>query len=123
MRQTLKRSHILDKDWSLVDTLPHTVELLTEELKLQLLLTQPLIAIKGYTDAGVEDASRRALALARQASHTGRLFAALGALFSVHFNRGEYRAASVLGREMLLLAETASAITRVTRLGSLPNRD
>ena len=93
---------------SLVDTLPHTVELLTEELKLQLLLTQPLIAIKGYTDAGVEDASRRALALARQASHTGRLFAALGALFSVHFNRGEYRAASVLGREMLLLAETAS---------------
>ena len=92
----------------LVESLPETPERMTEELRLQLALATPLMATKGYTDAEVEEAYRRAGHLSGQVSESRQLFAALGGLFSIHFNRGEYKAASELGQQMLRLAETMS---------------
>jgi class 3 adenylate cyclase/tetratricopeptide (TPR) repeat protein len=90
----------------LVEVLPHTPERVTEELRLQLVLTTPLMATKGYTDAEVEEAYRRARDLSGQVGQSRQLFAALGGLFSIYFNRGEYQIASELGQQMLRLAET-----------------
>jgi tetratricopeptide (TPR) repeat protein len=66
------------------------------------------MATKGYTDAEVEEAYRRARDLSGQVGQSRQLFAALGGLFSIYFNRGEYQMASELGQQMLRLAETTS---------------
>ena len=98
----------LRRGLELVEALPHTPELVAEEIRLQLLLTTPLMAIKGYTDAKVEEAYRRARDLSGQIHQSRLLFASLSGLFSIHFNRGEYHTASELGQQMLRLAEAIS---------------
>jgi tetratricopeptide (TPR) repeat protein len=98
----------LRRGLALVEALPQTPERVTEELRLQLVLTTPLMATKGYTDAEVEEAYRRARDLSGQLRQSRQLFAALGGLFSIYFNRGEYQTASELGQQMLRLAETIS---------------
>jgi len=98
----------LRRGLELVEALPHTPERVAEELRLQLVLTTPLMATKGYTDAEVEEAYRRARDLSEQTHQSRKLFTALGGLFSVYFNRGKYQTASELAQEMLRLAETIS---------------
>ena len=72
----------LRRGLELVEVLPHTPERVAEELRLQLVLTTPLMATKGYTDAEVEEAYRRARDLSGQVGQSRQLFAALGGLFS-----------------------------------------
>jgi class 3 adenylate cyclase/tetratricopeptide (TPR) repeat protein len=98
----------LRRGLELVEALPQTPELVAEEIRLQLVLTTPLMAIKGYTDAKVEEAYRRARDLSGQIHQSRLLFASLGGLFSIYFNRGEYHTASELGQQLLRLAETIS---------------
>ena len=72
----------LRRGLELVEVLPQTPERVAEELRLQLVLTTPLMATKGYTDAEVEEAYRRARDLSGQVDQSRQLFAALGGLFS-----------------------------------------
>ncbi len=89
----------------LLGTLPASPERVAEELRLQLMLTTPLAATLGYTHPEVEEACSRARDLCGQESESPRLFAVLGGLFSIYYNRGENTTASELGRRMLVLAE------------------
>jgi class 3 adenylate cyclase/tetratricopeptide (TPR) repeat protein len=91
----------------LLGTTPSSPERDADELRLQLMLTTPLAATKGYTHSEVEQAANRARDLCDQASESTRLFAVLGGLFSVYYNRGEYVTALGLGRRMLAIAERA----------------
>ena len=54
-----------------------TSERLTEEVRLQIALTTPLVATVGYTAPEVEKASSRALELCQQLGATPQLFVAL----------------------------------------------
>jgi class 3 adenylate cyclase/tetratricopeptide (TPR) repeat protein len=96
----------LRKGLELLNGLPPTSERLTEEVKLQIALTTPLMAIKGYTSAEVENATNRALELCQEAEGAPHLFAALGNLNAIYFNRSELGIALELGQQMLRLAQT-----------------
>jgi tetratricopeptide (TPR) repeat protein len=95
----------LRKALELLKAMPLTSERLMEEVKLQLTLTAPLAATKGYTATEVEKASRRALELCHQLGEAPQLFTALGTLCSVYFNRGEFEIALELNRQMLRRAD------------------
>jgi tetratricopeptide (TPR) repeat protein len=96
----------LSKALELLQTLPSTSERLLEEVRLQMALTTPLIAIKGYTAPEVERACNRALELCQQLGDVPELFAVLGGLGSIYFNRSELEISLELARRMLRLAET-----------------
>ena len=96
----------LRKGMELLNALPLNSERLIEEVKLQIALTTPLIATAGYTGPEVEKASSRALELCRQLGETPQLFAALGSLESIYFNRGEVEIALELSKQMFHLAST-----------------
>jgi tetratricopeptide (TPR) repeat protein len=96
----------LRKGLELLKALPPTSEHLMEEVKLQIALTTPLIATAGYTAPEVEKAGSRALELCQQLEEAPQLFAALGTLWSVYFNRGELEIALELARRMLRIADT-----------------
>jgi class 3 adenylate cyclase/tetratricopeptide (TPR) repeat protein len=96
----------LRKGLELIQALPLTSERLMEEVRLQMALTTPLIATQGYTSQDVERACNRALELCQQVGDVPELFAVLGGLNSIYFNRGELEIALELGRRMLRLAET-----------------
>jgi class 3 adenylate cyclase/tetratricopeptide (TPR) repeat protein len=89
----------------LLGTLPHSPERVTEELRLQLMLTTPLAATLGYTHAELEETCNRARDLCGQENDSPQLLAVLGRLFSIYYNRGELTTASELTRRMLALAE------------------
>jgi class 3 adenylate cyclase/tetratricopeptide (TPR) repeat protein len=90
----------------LVTRLPMGSERLMAELRLQMALSTPLIATEGYTAPQVEKASSRALELCQQLGEAPQLFAVLGGLNSIYFNRGELEIALELAKQMLRLAET-----------------
>jgi class 3 adenylate cyclase/tetratricopeptide (TPR) repeat protein len=98
------RAHFL-RGLTLLNTLPSSSERILAELKLQIALTNPLIATKGYTDPEVETASNRALELCQQLGEVPELFAVLGALISIYYNRSELGLALELGKQMLRIAE------------------
>jgi class 3 adenylate cyclase/tetratricopeptide (TPR) repeat protein len=94
-----------NKGLELVKNLPETLERTSEELRLQIALTSPLTATKGYTAPEVETAGRRALELCQQIGEDRKLFAALARLYSFYANRGDFGRGLELSREMLRLAE------------------
>jgi class 3 adenylate cyclase/tetratricopeptide (TPR) repeat protein/ribosomal protein L40E len=110
-RRAIERSANLEaiahfsKALELLKTLPSTSERLMEEVRLQMALTTPLIATKGYTAPEVEIACNRALELCQQVGDVPELFAVLGGLHSIYFNRCDLEIAHELGRRMLRLAE------------------
>jgi class 3 adenylate cyclase/tetratricopeptide (TPR) repeat protein len=89
----------------LVKSLPETPERTSEELRLQIALTEPLTATKGFSAPEVEKACSRAFELCQQIGETPQLFAALGSLYSVYANRGDFQKSLELAHEMLRLAE------------------
>jgi class 3 adenylate cyclase/tetratricopeptide (TPR) repeat protein len=89
----------------LIARLPETPQLISEELRLQIALTEPLTAIKGYTAPEVEKACNRAWQLCQQVGKGPQLFAVLARLYSVSANRRELQKSLDLAREMLRLAE------------------
>jgi len=95
----------LSKGLELIKSVPETPRLISEELRLQIALTEPLTATRGYTASEVLEACSRAMELYRQIGESPHLFAVLGRLFSVYYNRGELELAHELARHMLRLAE------------------
>jgi tetratricopeptide (TPR) repeat protein len=89
----------------LLGTLPLTPETIREEVRLQSSLVNPLIATRGYTAPELERACNRARELCREIGDTPQLFIVLGGLFTVYYNRGEFRAASEMAERMLRLAK------------------
>src|SRR5262249_53761669 len=94
-RQALKRfanaeavAH-LSRALEVLNDLPEGRGRDSEELSLQMLLTTPLIATKGYTAPEVEKACYRARDLSQRIGDTPHLFAILGGLYSIYFSRGE----------------------------------
>jgi hypothetical protein len=102
----LEAISLLHKGLASVTRLQPRTERSIEELRLQMALSTPLIATKGYLDPEVANACKRALELSHEVGETPQLFTVLGALNSIIFNRGELEIALELGRRMLHLAET-----------------
>jgi class 3 adenylate cyclase/tetratricopeptide (TPR) repeat protein len=96
----------LNKGLELIRLLPATTETASEELRLQIALTEPLTATKGYTAPEVETACSRAWELCQQIGEGPQLFAVLARLYSVYANRRELQKSLDLAREMLRLAES-----------------
>jgi tetratricopeptide (TPR) repeat protein len=95
----------LSKALEVLNTLPETAARDTEELSLQMLLTTPLIATKGYTAPEVETALYRARDLSQRIGGNPRLSSILGGLASFYYNRGELPTALELANQMLSFAE------------------
>jgi predicted ATPase len=81
-------------------------ERVAEELRLQIALTGPLTATKGYTAPEVEKACSRALELSQQIGERPQLFEVLARLYSVYANRGALQKSLQLARDMLRLAKS-----------------
>ena len=58
---------------------------------MQLGMTGPLIASKGYTVPEVEESARQARETCRRMGDGPELFGVLGTLYFVYYNRGELR--------------------------------
>jgi tetratricopeptide (TPR) repeat protein len=96
----------LSRGLELITTLPPTSERLMEEVKLQIALLTPLIAIKGYTAPEVEKACNRALVQCQQLGEVPQLFTVLGGLNSIYYNRGDFEISLELAKRMLRSAES-----------------
>ena len=90
-----------------VSMLPDTTERAQQELRLQMMLTNPLIALKGFTDSDIELACTRARVLCEQTGDNRQLFSVLGGLFLLHFTRGAIHKALELAKQLLHFAEQA----------------
>jgi tetratricopeptide (TPR) repeat protein len=90
----------------LVSSLPETPARISEALRLQIALTGPLIATKGYTAPEVERACSTARELCQQIGESPQLFAVLVTLYSVYANRGDFQKSLELAHEILRLAES-----------------
>jgi class 3 adenylate cyclase/tetratricopeptide (TPR) repeat protein len=95
----------LSRALEMLNNLPESRARDTEEIGLQMLLTRPLIATKGYTAPEVERACYRARDLSQRMGDSPHLSAILGGLFSVYYNRGELPTALELANQMLSFAE------------------
>lgn len=96
----------LTKALELLKTLPDTTERARQELALQLALSGPLMAIKGYTVPEVEKVLTRASELCRQVGESPQIFSALWRLVVSYFSRGEHRAAHELAEQMMQVAQS-----------------
>ena len=94
------------KGLALLQILPGTPERIQQELTLQIILSMPLIATRGYAALEVERACTRALELCRQLGETPQLFPVLILLSSVRFVRAEHWTAHELAEECLRLAQS-----------------
>jgi hypothetical protein len=81
-----------------------TPERALEEITLQTSLARALQAIRGYTQE-VEDAYRHALALCESVGEVPKLLPVLRGLASFYILRAEFEKASVMGEQLLQLAE------------------
>jgi tetratricopeptide (TPR) repeat protein len=93
----------------IVETWPLGLERLRRELRLCVDLQAPLITTTGYTSLEVESVARKARELCRELGDGPELFAVLGRLGSVHFNRRELKIAIELGQQMMHIAQTSNS--------------
>jgi tetratricopeptide (TPR) repeat protein len=87
--------------------LPRSLERSRQEIGWCLNLTRPLIASKGYGSAEVEEIACQARKSCTQIGNGPELFAALGALNSVYYNRGELSSSMELAKQMMSIAESS----------------
>ena len=112
-QQALRRSAYADAIGSLsaaiglLQKLPENPERVQRELRLQLALSQVVIAVKGWSVPDVERALTRARELCERVGETPELFQALGGLWGVHLMRGELRIAYELAEQFLRRAQSA----------------
>jgi class 3 adenylate cyclase/predicted ATPase len=95
----------LTKGLELARTLPDPTQSARHELKLQVALGEPLVAVKGFGSPEAGGTYARALKLCRDVGDTLRLFPAMFGLW--HFYYGQLRSIGpgILGNELLRLAE------------------
>jgi len=89
----------------LLQTRPPTSERSQQELRLQIALVFPLIAIKGYAAPEVEHAYTRARELCQQIGNTPQLFSVLYGQWESYTVRGEYKTTHELGEQLRSLAQ------------------
>lgn len=89
----------------LLATLPDTPERAGTELQLQIGITAPLVAEKGYGAAEVVRASHRAWALCQQLGETPQLFAALWWLATYYGSAAEHTTAALVLEQLADVAE------------------
>ncbi len=89
----------------LLKTLPDTSERLERELRLQVDLSAPLMAAKGWAAPEVERASARARELCELVGASAPLFPVLWGLWNFYIVRGRLQAAQDLGGQCMRLAE------------------
>ena len=89
---------------SLLHHPPHSPASASLELQLQLALTQPLIAVKGWAAPETQQAYRRAHALSSTSGGLSAQFIALSGLWVVAYTRADLRAAHDLAQQLLRLA-------------------
>jgi predicted ATPase len=97
-------SHLI-KGLDLLKTLPDTPERAQQELMLQIALSIPLRATKGYGAPEMEQIYTRAWALCQQLGETPQLFPVLWGMWYFYFVRAELQTARELGRHCLALAQ------------------
>jgi tetratricopeptide (TPR) repeat protein len=68
-------------------------------------LQDPLIATSDYTSSAVEQVALKARELCRELGDSPELFAALGRLGSIHYERRELKTALELAQQMLRIAQ------------------
>ncbi|MCZ6812388.1 MAG: AAA family ATPase, partial [Planctomycetota bacterium] len=96
----------LTRGLELLETSPETPEHAKQELALQIALTGPLIAVRGYTAPETERTYARALELCKQIGDTPEIFPVLYGTHAFHFVSGRMTNAHQLGEEFLNLAES-----------------
>ncbi len=90
---------------AMVELLPDSRARREQELSLQIVLGNVLVATKGYASPEVEQTFSRARELGQQLGATERLLPALGGLCVVNVARSQLRKALAYGKELLHLAE------------------
>jgi predicted ATPase len=95
----------LSRALELLETLPETPERARRELDLQITLGVPLVHTRGHAAAEVEVAYARAQELCVRVGDTSQHFQVLLGLRRYHFIRGELQMASVLGEQLLAVAQ------------------
>jgi len=99
----------LSKCLELLATLPESAARDRHEMKLRTAVALPLIAIKGYAAAEVDETLTRAKQLCLEIGDDAELFKVLRLLFSFQAMRGDHRKGAEAGRQMLLMAEREHA--------------
>jgi class 3 adenylate cyclase/predicted ATPase len=89
----------------LLQTLPDTPQRVQREFVLQLAVSAPLIATRGWGAPGVGRACRRARELSRQMAQVPQLPSLLNLLYQYHLIRAEHETALELAQEILAVAE------------------
>jgi predicted ATPase len=96
----------LTKGLELLKTFSNTPERLQQEIALQIALSAPLIAAKGYTAPELENIYTRARELCQQLGQTPQLFPVLFRLRSFYLVRAELQIAHELGEQLVSLAQS-----------------
>ena len=95
----------LTKGLELLKTLPDTPERAQQELTLQIALSTPLMATKGFAASEVEQAYARARELCQQVGETPQLFPVLDGLCAFYTIRGDIQTGHELAEQLLRLAQ------------------
>jgi len=101
----------LTKGLELLKTQSNIPNRAQQELMLQIALSAPLIATKGYTAPEVEQAWTRARELCRRLGETPQLWWVLGGLSGFYQMRGEMQTARELAEQCLCLAQRIHSST------------
>jgi len=95
----------LSKGLTLVAALPGGRQRAEVEFALQTAIGGPLIAVKGYSSAEVEQTYLRARELCEQLGRSSELFPVLRGLWNCYLARGEHQRARSLAEQLAALAE------------------
>ena len=98
----------LRKGLELLATVPETPERSQQELSLQITLSMPLMATRGWAAPEVEQASARARVLCRSVGQSAGLIPALWGLWNFYIVRARLQIARELGEQLMGLARSAA---------------
>ncbi len=101
--------HYLRRGLEALKRLAHGPERSRQELKLHLNMAGPLSASKGLSVSEVETACTRARELCQSLGDIPELFAVLGGLSSIYFNRDDFIIARDLAEQMMRLAKKSQS--------------
>ena len=100
----------IEQGITLVQTLAKTLDTAEQELRLQLLLGQVLIAMRGWSAAEVESAYARAQELCQQVGQTPQEFVAQVGLWVFHLVRGDLPLTRELAEQLLDIANSTQEV-------------
>jgi predicted ATPase len=103
----------LTKGLELLKLLPDAPQRAQQELMLQIALSQPLAATKGWAAPAVEQAYTRARELCQQVGETPQLFSVLMGLSAFYLLRAEVQIARELAEQCFCLAQRGHSPTRL----------